>query len=75
MRLSMGLIVAGLVQYAKNPTLDNSVVVAQEYAKNRRLALFTRLGAGTLLFVVLNLGWFLITRRTATDRGGVPLDV
>ncbi len=62
-------------KYAKNPTLDNSVVVAQEYAKNRRLAFFTRLGAGTVLFVVMNLGWFLITRRRATDRGGASLDV
>jgi hypothetical protein len=61
--------------YAKNPTLDNMVVVAQEYAKTRRLAFFTRLGVGGVLFVVMNLGWLLVTRRTATDRDGVPLDV
>src|SRR6267154_1290470 len=61
--------------YFKNPTLDNGVVVAQEYAKTRRLAFFTRLVAGGVLFVVMNLGRRLVTRRTATDRDGVPLDV
>jgi len=61
--------------YAKNPTLDNGVVVTQEYAKTRRFAFFTRLGAAGVLFVVMNLGWVLVIRRTATDRDGVPLDV
>jgi hypothetical protein len=61
--------------YVKHPTLDNGVVLAQEYAKTRRMVLITRLGTGGVLFVFMNLGWFLVTRRPAPDRGSVPLDV
>lgn len=61
--------------YAKNPTFDNGVSVAQEYAKTRRLAVFIRLGAWGVLFVVMNLGWLLVTRKTAPGRDGDQVDV
>ena len=66
---------AAIHNYARNPTLDNGVVVAQEYAKTRRIVLITRLEAGCILFVFMNLGWFLVSRRPAPDRGSVSLDV
>jgi hypothetical protein len=55
--------------YAKNPTLNNGVSVAQEYAKTRRLGAFIRLGAWGVLFVVMNFGWLLVTRK----EGGGPI--
>ena len=48
---------AAVSTYAYNPTLENGVVLARESAKNRRLVLLTRLGAGGLLFVIMNISW------------------
>jgi DTW domain-containing protein YfiP len=48
---------AAVNAYVRNPTLQNGVVLAREHVKNRRLVLLTRLGAGTALFVVLNIAW------------------
>lgn len=42
--------------YVKNPTLDNAVVVAEERAKNKRIALIMHLEARGILFVLINLG-------------------
>lgn len=49
---------AAVNSYAKNPTLQNGVVLAHEHAKNRRLVLLTRLGAGGVLFVIMNIAWW-----------------
>jgi hypothetical protein len=54
---------------AKNPTLDNGVRLVQEYTKIRRLTAFIRLGAWGVLFVVMNLGCLLVTRK----EGGSPI--
>jgi hypothetical protein len=48
---------AAVSTYAHNPTLENGVVLARESAKNRRLILLTRLGAGGLFFVIMNISW------------------
>jgi hypothetical protein len=48
--------------YARNPTLNNRETVVQEYAKTRRLAAFIGLGTWGALFVVMNLGWLVVTR-------------
>lgn len=61
--------------YAKNPTLNNGASLLQEYARTRRLAAFVRLGTWGVLFVVMNLGWLLVTRKMAPGRDGRPEDV
>jgi len=66
---------ADVDRYENNPTLDNAVIMMQEHEKNRRLAFLTRLGAGTVLFVVLNLGWMLATLRPAPSGSSDNLDV
>lgn len=48
--------------YAKNPTLENGVALAHEYAKNRRLVLLTRFGVGGFLFVIMNIGWMCASK-------------
>jgi len=43
--------------YVNNPTPENGAVLAHEYDKNSRLVLLTRLGVGSFLFVIMNVGW------------------
>jgi hypothetical protein len=43
--------------YVNNPTPENGAVLAHEYDKNSRLVLLTRLGVGSVLFVIMNIGW------------------
>jgi hypothetical protein len=63
---------AAVVTYANNPTLKNGVVLAREAAKNHRLVLLTRLGAGGFLFVIMNIGW-LYASKDQKIRGAEPI--
>jgi hypothetical protein len=58
---------AAVDAFVKNPTLQNGVVLAQERAKNRRLVLLTRFGAGAVVFVVMNIGWLYVSKRRAEE--------
>jgi len=51
-------------EYVKNPTVDNETTMERERAKNERIALVTHLEAAAVLFVLINLGWFLAARRS-----------
>jgi len=53
---------AAVSRYASNPTLENGVVLAHEYAHNRRLVFLTRLGVGGFLFVIMNIGWLYASK-------------
>ena len=48
--------------YGKNPTLENGVALARQHDENRRIGLLIRLGVGSLVFVVVNVGWVLVKR-------------
>jgi hypothetical protein len=48
---------AAVSAYVNNPTPENGVVLAHEYDMNSRLVLLTRLGVGSFLFVMMNIGW------------------
>ena len=48
---------AAVSTYVNNPTPENGAVLALEYDKNSRLVLLTRLGVGSFLFVMMNIGW------------------
>jgi hypothetical protein len=48
---------AAVSKYVNNPTPENGAVLAHEYDKNSRLVLLTRLGVGSFLFVMMNIGW------------------
>jgi hypothetical protein len=49
--------------YEKNPTRENGAVLAHESAKNRRSVLQTRMGVATVIFVIMNVGWVLVSRQ------------
>jgi hypothetical protein len=57
-----------VTNYSKDPTSDNAEVVAQKRAMNDRVALITHLKAGGILFLVINVGWFLVARRPANPK-------
>lgn len=59
--------VAAVNNYEKIPTLENEVALAREYDENRRTGLLIRLGVGSLVFVVLNVGWVLVTKKRIAD--------
>jgi hypothetical protein len=48
--------------YEKNPTPENGIALAQEYAENRQIILLTRLGVASVVFVIANVGWVLASR-------------
>lgn len=56
---------AAVDTFVKNPTLQNGVELAHERAKNRRLVSLTRLGAGAVVFVIMNIGWLYVSKRRA----------
>jgi hypothetical protein len=53
---------AAVSTYVNHPTPENGAVLAHEYDKNSRLVLLTRLGVGSFLFVIINIGWLYGSR-------------
>ena len=51
-----------VMEYLKNPSMENGGRLAAEHAKTRRAMLLTRIGIGTLAFVIMNIGWVLVSR-------------
>jgi len=51
----------------KESTLANGLAVEKERLKNRRVAFITHLAATGVLFVLINLSWSLLARRSAPD--------
>jgi hypothetical protein len=49
--------------YQKSPTRENRAVLAHESTKNRRIVLLTRMGVATSIFVIVNVGWVLVSRQ------------
>jgi hypothetical protein len=49
----------------ENPTPENGATVARLSVKYRRIALITHLAAGSVLFVLINVGWSLFAPRSA----------
>jgi hypothetical protein len=55
---------AAVNTFVKNPTLQNGVVLAHERSKNRRLVFLSRLGVGAVVFVIMNIGWVYVSKRS-----------
>jgi len=49
-----------VVAYVNNPSAENNAILLKERAENQRVVRTTQLEATGVLFVVMNLGWFLI---------------
>jgi hypothetical protein len=51
--------------YAKNPSSENDATLQLERTKNERIALKTHVAAAGILFVLMNVGCFLVRRARA----------
>jgi hypothetical protein len=54
--------------YVKNPSPDNKAILRVAKAKNQRVALVTHLATAGILFILMNAGWYLVRRKSATPR-------
>jgi hypothetical protein len=52
--------------YVKNPSPNNEAILRVAKAKNQRVALVTHLVAAGVLFILMNAGWYLVRRKSAT---------
>jgi len=57
-----------VTEYVKNPTPENEAIMERERDENRRVALMMHFAATGVLFVVINLGWFVVDQRSARRR-------
>ena len=51
-----------VVDYAKNPNTENGATLRVERAKNQRVILRTHIVAASVLFVLMNAGYFVARR-------------
>jgi len=49
-----------VVAYVNNPSAENNAILLKERAENQRVVRTMHLEATGVLFVLMNLGWFLI---------------
>jgi hypothetical protein len=56
---------SAVVNYTRNASPENEATLKAESAKNQQVVLRTHLWGAVFLFVLMNLGWFLVRRWSA----------
>ena len=56
---------SAVVNYTRNASPENEATLKAESAKNQQVVLSTHLWGAAFLFVLMNLGWFLVRRWSA----------
>jgi hypothetical protein len=59
-----------VVDYAKNPNSENDAALNVERAKNQQIIFTTHLEAACVLFVLINVCWFVAWRRPGSSNRG-----
>ena len=57
-------------KYVDNPSPSNRASMERERSENERVALETHIETAAVLFVLINLGWFLVARRSRKTSPG-----
>ena len=54
-----------VVNYSKNASAENEAILKAESAKNHQVVLRTHIGGAGFVYVLINLGWFLVLKWSA----------